>query len=167
MLTLRPRSLFVWLALAGLGCFFGGVLLGNLLHLAACPLCILQRMLYLAYGMVALVGVALANRPLATRLTSLLLATTAATGAGIAIYQTWLQLHPEGPSCTANTPWWENFVYWAGEQAPTLFLSSGMCSDPGFTLFGLTIANYSAMVFTTLLLAALMLLLRRQHSVFA
>lgn len=156
------RPVFVLLAAAGLGCFFGGVLLGNLMHLAACPLCILQRMLYLAFGVVGLMGIALARHPLGGRLVSVLLVAAAGTGAYIAAYQSWLQLHPEGPSCTANTPWWENFVYWAGEQAPDLFLSSGMCSDPGFTLFGLSIANYSLIVFSLLLLASLFQLFRRR-----
>ncbi|GAB2180093.1 disulfide bond formation protein B [Denitratisoma sp. agr-D3] len=162
MMLLRPRSLFAFLALAGLGCFFGGVLLGNLMHLAACPLCILQRMLYLAFGVIGLAAVALAHRPLSARIASALLVLAAGTGAYIAAYQSWLQLHPEGPSCTANTPWWENFVYWAGEQAPDLFLSSGMCSDPGFTLFGLSIANYSLIVFSVLGLAAGFQLFRRR-----
>ena len=156
-----PRLFFILLALAGLGCFFGGVLLGNLLHLAACPLCVLQRMLYLGFGVLGLVGIALARKPLAARLVSALLMATAATGAFVAAYQSWLQLHPEGPSCSANSPWWEDFVYWAGEKAPDLFLSSGMCSDPGFTLFGLSIANYSLIVFSVLTLASFALLLRR------
>lgn len=162
MMLLRPRSLFAFLALAGLGCFIGGVLLGNLMHLAACPLCILQRMLYLAFGVIGLAAVALAHRPLSARIASALLVLVAGTGAYIAAYQSWLQLHPEGPSCTANTPWWENFVYWAGEQAPDLFLSSGMCSDPGFTLFGLSIANYSLIVFSVLGLTACFQLFRRR-----
>ena len=159
----RPssRPLFILLALAGLGCFFGGVLLGNLMHLAACPLCILQRMLYLAFGTIALISVAVSTNFFGTRVSPFLLAATAGTGAYIAAYQSWLQLHPEGPSCTANTPWWEDFVYWAGEKAPDLFLSSGMCSDPGFTLFGLSIANYSLIVFSILALGSLILLFRR------
>lgn len=157
----RPRILFLLLALAGLGCFFGGVLLGNLMHLAACPLCILQRMTYLAFGVIGLIGIALAQKPLGARITAAVMTGFAATGAYIAAYQTWLQLHPEGPSCSANSPWWEDFVYWAGEKAPDLFLSSGMCSDPGFTLFGLSIANYSLVVFAGLTLASLALLLRR------
>lgn len=157
------RALFAFLATAGLGCFFGGVLLGNLLHLAACPLCILQRMLYLAYGVLGLIGMAAARRPVAGRLMAGSMILAAGSGVWIAVYQSWLQLHPEGPSCTASTPWWESLVYWAGEQAPTFFLSNGMCSDPGFTLFGLTIANYSAMVFSGLLVASLLLLLRRSR----
>jgi len=158
----RPRrGLFVLLSLAGFACFFGGVLLGNLLHLAACPLCILQRMLFLLVGLIGLVGAGLAGKPLGARLTAALLTVTAGTGVYIAAYQSWLQQHPEGPSCTASSPWWENFVYWAGQQAPDFFLSSGMCSDPGFVLFGLTIANYSLIVFSLLTLASLVRLFSR------
>ncbi|HEY6897747.1 MAG TPA: disulfide bond formation protein B [Rhodocyclaceae bacterium] len=161
-MTLTSRQSFALLAAAGIGCFFGGVVAGNLFHLAACPLCILQRMLYLSFGVLGLIGVALANKPLAARLMSALLLLAAGTGAFIAAYQSWIQHHPEGPSCTADAPWWETFVYWAGEQLPTFFLSSGMCTDPGFKLFGLSIAEYSLMVFSALALASVALLLKKR-----
>jgi disulfide bond formation protein DsbB len=156
------RFAFTLLSFAGLGAFFGGVLLGNLMQLAACPLCILQRMLYLLFGVLGLVGIALARQPWGRKIIAALMAVAAGTGAYIAAYQSWLQHHPEGPSCTANTPWWENLVYWAGEKAPDLFLSSGMCSDPGFKLFGLSIAEYSLILFSALAAISLMLLLKRR-----
>lgn len=155
------RTLFVLAALLGLGCFFGGVVLGKFMHLAACPLCILQRMCYLGFGLLALSGISLADQPLIRRINALPMLAVAGTGLYIAAYQSWLQWHPEAPSCTANTPWWENFVYWAGDQAPLFFFSSGMCSDPGFTLLGLTIANISSIVFTLLSALALVLLLKK------
>lgn len=162
-----PRLPFLILAIAGLGAFVGGAIVGNVMHLAACPLCILQRMLYLLVGVLGLVGLALATKPLPARVAALLATTSAATGLWIASYQTWLQHHPEGPSCTADTPWWEDFVYWAGQQAPDFFLSSGMCSDPGFTLFGLTIANYSILMFLFLGTVALFAVARRSESGFS
>lgn len=160
--TVFFRLSFAAFAAIGLGGFLSGVLLGNLLHLAACPLCILQRMLYLLLGTLALVGVFFAGKPLVSCLLTLLLMLAAGTGGVVAAYQSWIQLHPEGPSCTADSPWWERFVYWAGEQAPDLFLSSGMCTDPGFTLFGLSIANYSLLLFAVLFLAAVGILFQRR-----
>jgi hypothetical protein len=40
------RTPFLFVLVAGLGLVFGGVLLAELLRLAACPLCIIQRTLY-------------------------------------------------------------------------------------------------------------------------
>lgn len=156
------RLVFTLLSLIGLGAFFSGVLISKYMFLAACPLCILQRMLYLLFGVLGLVGFALARQTLGRKFIGGLMAAAAGTGAYIAGYQSWLQHHPEGPSCTANTPWWENFVYWAGEKAPDLFLSSGMCSDPGFKLFGLSIAEYSLILFSALAAISLVLLLKRR-----
>jgi len=157
-----PRLGFLLLGVAGCGLFLGGALLGNMLHLAACPLCILQRMVYLSLGVVGLLGAVLVRGTLSRRLAGLALAVVAGTGAFIAAYQSWIQHHPEAPSCVADSPWWESFVYWAGEKFPSLFLSSGMCSDPGFKLFGLSIAEYSLLIFSGFLLAAVVQILRKR-----
>ena len=156
-----PRALLILIALSGLGCFAGGVFLSNFAHLAACPLCILQRMLYLTLGVVALIGLSCAHSRLGRWATRLLLIVGSGLGAFIAGYQSWLQHHPAAASCTADSPWWEDFVYWAGEHLPSLFQSSGMCSDPGFVLFGLSIAEYSLIIFGGLTVLSLSLLLRR------
>lgn len=157
-----PRLTFLLLGLAGGILFAGGAVLGNLMHLAACPLCILQRMVYLTLGFISLVGAIFGGTVLGQRLAGLLCALAAGTGAFIAGYQSWIQHHPEAPSCVADSPWWENFVYWAGEKFPTFFLSSGMCSDPGFKLFGLSIAEYSLLIFSLFLLAALVQIFRKR-----
>ncbi len=156
-----PRKTFLLVGVTGCLFFFGGALLGNVMHLAACPLCILQRMLYLVVGLIALLG-AMVGGGAGRRLIALLLALSAGLGAFIAAYQSWIQHHPEAPSCVADAPWWETFVYWAGEQVPSLFLSSGMCSDPGFKLFGLSIAEYSLMAFSGFLAVALLQFLRQR-----
>lgn len=162
-LTLPPPRLgFFLLGLAGILLFVGGAVLGNLMHLAACPLCILQRMVYLSLGVIGLAGAIFGGSVFGRRFTGLLFALAAGTGAFIAGYQSWIQHHPDAPSCVADSPWWENFVYWAGEKLPAFFLSSGMCSDPGFKLFGLSIAEYSLLIFSVFLLAALVQILRKR-----
>ncbi|MDO9601355.1 MAG: disulfide bond formation protein B, partial [Rhodocyclaceae bacterium] len=51
---LNPRWQLAGIGLAGLALVGGGVVLAQTLNLAACPLCILQRMLYLLLGIEAL-----------------------------------------------------------------------------------------------------------------
>lgn len=136
--------------------FVAGVLLSNIFNLAACPLCILQRMIYLLLGIGGMAAWTLARASVIKRYAASALALIAICGAFVAGYQSYIQRTPIAASCTADSPWWENLVYWAGEQFPALFLSSGLCTDPGFRLLGLSIAEYSLSAFTAL--AVLMLL---------
>ena len=52
MKKLTPNLIFVLTFLAGSGLVGGGLYLAKTLNLAACPLCIIQRMLYLALALV-------------------------------------------------------------------------------------------------------------------
>lgn len=156
-----PRGLFAATGLAAVALVIGGVILAQTLNLAACPLCILQRMLYLLLGLEALAAWRLAKSNLPRRAAALLMALTAATGAGIAAYQTWLQRFARGVSCTADQPWWEHFVSWAGSQWPLLFEASGLCSEAGWKFLGLSIAEWSLIVFTSMTLAMLAAMLRK------
>ncbi len=154
-----PRGLIAATGLAAVGLVAGGLVLAHTLNLAACPLCILQRMLYLLLALEAIAAWLLAGpaRPdaLPRRAAVLLMAATALTGAGIAAYQTWLQRFAKGVSCTADQPWWESFVNWAGSQWPLLFEASGLCSEAGWKFLGLSIAEWSLIAFTSMTIAML------------
>lgn len=156
-----PRGLFAATGLAAVGLVGGGVVLAQTLNLAACPLCILQRMLYLLLALEAGAAWMLSGSPLPRRLMALLMAATAATGVWIAAYQTWLQRFAKGVSCTADQPWWEHFVNWAGSQWPLLFEASGLCSEAGWKFLGLSIAEWSLIAFTSMTIAMLAALLRK------
>ena len=136
-------------------------MLAQTLNLAACPLCILQRMLYLLLALEAGAAWMFSGATLPRRLMALVMIATAATGVWIAAYQTWLQRFAKGVSCTADQPWWEHFVNWAGAQWPLMFEASGMCSEAGWKFLGLSIAEWSLMAFTTMTVAMLVALLRK------
>lgn len=155
------RAPFVFAALTSFGLVFGGVAMAQLMNLAACPLCIIQRMLYLLLGTVAAVGIALAARPLGRRIAALLMALVAGTGIFVAGYQVWLQRFARDTKCAVDTPWWERLVDWAGEQAPLFFQPNGLCSDAAWRFLGLSIAEWSLMAFMALLGLALAAALRR------
>ncbi|MDP1607545.1 MAG: disulfide bond formation protein B [Rhodocyclaceae bacterium] len=155
----HPRWQLASIGLAGLALVGGGVVLAKTLNLAACPLCILQRMLYLLLGIEALLLLVMFNFH---RLVAVLMAATAATGVGIAAYQTWLQRFPQGISCGGGgQAWWEQFVDWAGKQAPLLFEASGLCSEAGWMFLGLSIAEWSLLFFSAMTLIALRTLLAK------
>lgn len=150
-----PRALFVVACVMSFGLVGGGVLMAQLLNLAACPLCIIQRMLYLLLGLVAAFGIALAARPLGRRIAAVAMAAVAATGLFVAGYQIWLQRFARDTKCAVDTPWWEQLVDWAGARLPLLFQPNGLCSDAAWKFLGLSIAEWSSMAFATLLALAL------------
>jgi disulfide bond formation protein DsbB len=158
-----PRGLFAATGLAAVGLVAGGLVLAHTLNLAACPLCILQRMFYLLLGLEAIVAWMLAGaaRPAPRRVAALVMAATALAGAGIASYQTWLQRFAKGVSCTADQPWWEEFVNWAGSQWPLMFEASGLCSEAGWKFLGLSIAEWSLIAFASMTIAMVAAMLRK------
>ena len=158
---LAPRGLIAATGLMALGLVAGGVVLAQTLNLAACPLCVLQRMVYLLLAIEAALFWSLVRSSSGQRLAAFLMAATAATGAGIAAYQTWLQRFAKGVSCTADQPWWEGFVNWAGGQIPILFEASGLCSEAGWKFLGLSIAEWSLAAFSIMVLGLLAVAARR------
>lgn len=161
---LRPRTAFALLALAGFGMLAVGVLLTELLSLNPCPLCILQRILYALLGLLAVLGLLAGRSGPGTLVLAAGCALAAAAGLAAAGWQSWLQRFPSGGAeCTAAEPWWEKLVNWAGERLPLLFRPSGICSDPGLRIVGLSIAEWSAIVFALLLALSLLPLLAHRR----
>lgn len=149
----RPSPRRAWLASLALGCFgvvAAGMIMQQLLNLAPCPLCIFQRFLYLVIGLVALLGTLC---PLAQLPAILAAALLAALGFGIAAWQSWMQAYPHlAPTCSFTDPTLiERFVYWLGAEFPGWFLATGLCTSREWELFGLSIANWSVLVFAGLL----------------
>lgn len=157
-----PRAPFLLTLVTTLSLVGGGVLMSQFMRLAACPLCIIQRMLYLLLALVALGGLSLAASGIGRRLAALLMAATAGTGAFVAGYQTWIQRFAPMTSCSGKMPWWEELVEWSGNLLPLLFKSDGICSDPGWKFLGFSIAEWSLVFFTGFFLLSLYTLLRRR-----
>lgn len=139
--------------------FGGAAYLGNELNLSACPLCILQRMASLVLAVAGLLGLLLPDR---LRWPAALLGLTACFGgAGVAAYQVYIQRFATDIQCSGEAAWWELFVDWAGEQAPLFFQANGLCSDPAWKLLGLSLAEYSLLIFLALGFAGLYSLFKR------
>ncbi len=160
-LMLAPRFPFVTALLVGVAMVTFGVILAQLLRLAACPLCILQRMLYLSMALWAAIGLLVYNFPIWRRLAALLMAASSATGVFVAGYQTYIQRFAQDTQCSNQVAWWETLVDRAGELAPLLFYASGLCSDPAWKFIGLSIAEWSLVTFCMLTLISLRALLQR------
>jgi len=154
------RAWFAALALGVFGLVAVGMELQHLLRLAPCPLCIFQRLLYLVIGLVALAGVLL---PGVRLLWSVLIAALASGGVAVAGYQTWMQAFPHlANECSYSDPnAIERLVDWLGMQWPSLFLATGFCTSREWEFLGLSMANWSLLVFAGIVGYAALLFLRR------
>ncbi len=161
-MTRQPRRLLLAIGILGIGLVAGGLVLARTMNLAACPLCILQRMVYLLISIEVFLSLAIFQTYRSSFYTSVGVSLTAAAGIWMAGYQTWLQRFAVNVSCTADQPWWEGFVNWAGSQWPLLFEASGLCSEAGWKFLGLSIAEWSLVAFSSMTVAMLAAIFRRQ-----
>lgn len=154
------RAWFATLALGTLGLVAFGMELQQLFRLAPCPLCIFQRVLYIVIGLVALAGVLLPGGRL---LWSALIAALAAGGVAVAGYQTWMQAFPHlATECGYSDPnLIERLVDWLGMQWPSLFLATGFCTSREWEFLGLSMANWSLLVFAGIVGYAALLFMRK------
>lgn len=152
-----------WFATLGLGCL-GIVAIGmelqHLLRLSPCPYCIFQRMLYMLIALFAWLGFAL---PVLRLIWAGVIMALAALGAAVAGYQSWMQAYPLlAPECGFTDPnAIERLVDWFGLAWPSLFLATGFCSSKEWVFLGLSMANWSLLVFLGIVLYALALMLRK------
>ena len=154
------RAWFATLALGTLGLVVFGMELQQLFRLAPCPLCIFQRLLYIVIGLVALAAVLLPGGRL---LWSAMIAALAAGGVAVAGYQTWMQAFPHlATECGYSDPnLIERLVDWLGMQSPSLFLATGFCTSREWEFLGLSMANWSLLVFAGIVGYAALLFMRK------
>jgi protein dithiol:quinone oxidoreductase len=158
----RRRTLFLFVFVASLALVLGGVMFSEFMRLAACPLCIIQRMLYLTLAVFAGLGLAVAARPIGARIAAELMAIAASTGIFVAGYQVWIQRFAPETNCSPYPTWWEDMVDQAGQMVPLLFKANGLCSDPAWKFLNLSIADWSLCCFSFFLLISLYALMRRR-----
>lgn len=151
----RRHAWFALGVMAPVGLVAFGVVLTTQYGIAACPLCVVQRMLYLAIALVAFIGLLASGRVIAYQAASAM-ATLSVAGAVSAGYQIYLQHHPFAATCGSGTAWWERLVDQAGQALPMLFKADGLCSDNAWSLFGLSIVEWSLVAFSGFFLLAIL-----------
>jgi disulfide bond formation protein DsbB len=156
----RLRTLF-FLASNACASFLGaGIYLEYHLGPSLNPLCLLQRCLYAAYGVICLLAVVHAPGKRGWRAYSGGLLLIAASGAAIAGRQVFLQASPpeDMASCLANLHYLVDTQPYLKVLILVLQGNAG-CSEINWSLFGLSIPEWSLLAFTGLSLFALYFLL--------
>jgi protein dithiol:quinone oxidoreductase len=123
--------------------------------LEPCPLCVFQRLCFMAVGLLALLAGAHGARLRGAAVYCVLLFVTAAIGAGIAGRQVWLQHLPadQVPECGPGLDFLME-MYPLTETIRTVLRGSGDCAKVDWTLLELSIAEWSLMSFIGLCVTA-------------
>lgn len=113
-----------------------------------CPLCIFQRVAYLALGVLFLIAALHGPRRIGARIYGVLLFIAAIAGLAVAARQVWLQHLPADmvPECGPGL----NYMlhrYPVGEMVRKVLAGSGECAQVNWTFLHLSIAEWSLICF--------------------
>jgi disulfide bond formation protein DsbB len=150
------RTLLLLIAAACFGSIGAAVYLQFALEMQPCPLCIIQRYMFIAIGICSLVG-AFAGKIKAAASLGLLGALAGLATAGKHMY---VLAHP-GFSCGIDPMQTSLNKIPTATMMPWLFRAEGLCESTTDTLFGLSIPMWAAIWFTILALSLVWVLARR------
>lgn len=158
----HPRRFYVAVALLCAGLLGYGYWLQFGEGLEPCPLCIFQRLCYMAVGAIAMIGALHGPGTAWRRLYSGFLFIAAAIGAGIAGRQVWLQHLPpdQVPECGPGLDYMLD-VFPLSEALRMAFTGSGECAQVDWTFLSFSIAEWSLLWFVLIAAAAALHALRR------
>lgn len=161
LLTNRIGYLLGFIASFGLVAF--GLYIQVRENLEPCPLCIFQRIAFMATGVLFLIAALHNPQGFWRKIYGALQLLTAATGAGIAIRHIWIQNHADEvmAECGAGVEYlFEHFPLRKFLQL--VFKGTGECSTIDWTLLGFTIPELSLVAFAGLAIYAMALVLVRK-----
>lgn len=155
---MKSRLALLFVALSSFGLIGIALYLQIAKGMQACPLCIIQRYLFIAIGVFALIGAAGS----AVKPASILGLLTALGGAGVAGKLMYVQAHPTISCGIDPVETMLNKIFTA-EWFPTLFMANGECTTPYPPFLGLTIPQGAMVWFVLYSLVFVVLLLRRRQ----
>ena len=138
------------------------------LGIEPCPLCIFQRVAFLAMGVFFLIGGLHNPGTAGRRAYALIVLLGAAAGLAIASYHLWVQHQPADPmaSCAPGWNYWVENYSWRYAWTKTLqqaFTGHADCAVVSYTLFGLSMPFWTLVSYIALGIAAVWAGFRRNH----
>jgi disulfide bond formation protein DsbB len=155
-----PRRILGLVCLACIGMLAFGLYLQHVVGLEPCPMCIVQRYALVLVALVAGIGGALRQRAAHVG-SALLILLLSGFGAYVAARQSWLQWYPPEVVSCGRDFYGMIETFPLKRAIPMIFRGGGDCTKVDWTFLGLSIANWSFLVFCGFALIALALLVRR------
>ena len=147
--TLSPRLVFLGLVLLAItSIVFARFYLQEYLQLAACPLCMTQRVFVVLWGVLALVAVLHNPGGWGLRLYGALCALSAIAGGAVAARHVWLQHLPEDqvPACGPSLEYMLETLPFS-ETLNIVMMGDGNCAETMWTFLGLSIPEQTLALF--------------------
>ena len=159
---IRHNARRITLALAIFSVLVGicAIFLASALRLDACHMCIFQRLSFFVGGVFLLCAACQWDSRMLRAISLILSASAYLWGTTVAIKQSWLQWFPAtGLHCgISDSSLTERVIDWLGERWPTAFMATGDCGSKDLVIAGLSLANWSVLIFLSFIGAAAFLL---------
>ena len=154
-----PRRVLALVAATCVAMLAFGLYLQHVVGLEPCPMCIVQRYAVLLVGLVAALTAAFRSRAAHVAGSGLMLV-IAGFGAFVAARQSFLQWYPPEVSSCGRDFYGMIETFPLKRAIPMIFKGSGDCTKIDWTFLGGSLANWSFIAFTVLILVALALIAR-------
>ena len=161
--ALSPRLVFIGLVLVAIfSMLIARLYLEEVLDLAACPLCMTQRVFVVAWGIFALIAVLHNPADWGRRVYGALCALAAMGGGAIAARHVWLQHLPadQVPACGPSLEYMLDTLPFS-ETISLVLMGDGNCAETMWTFMGLSIPEQTLLLFTGVTLVCLWQVFRR------
>ncbi|MGE4404814.1 disulfide bond formation protein B [Pseudomonas sp.] len=157
-----PRSLFLLAFLGSALLIAVALYLEHVVGLVPCPLCIVQRICTIGFGLVCLVAAIHGPARVGRRIYAVLALLFVAAGGATAIRQIWLQSIPADqlPSCLPSLEYMMEALPFQ-EIVRLVLHGTAECAEVNWTLLGLSIPEWSLLAFIGMALLCVWQLLRR------
>ncbi len=157
--SLRPLMFLGFLITAAM--FSTAMYMQHVMYLDPCPLCIVTRVIVLILAILFLITLIINPTGVGRRFTGLLFTLASLSGVIVSSRHSWLQHFPPESlgSCGPGLNYWmENLP--ASEVIQNVFKGTAECSEVSWTMFGLSIPEWSLIIFIGFLFFSLRLLFK-------
>ncbi|WP_394755868.1 disulfide bond formation protein B [Rhodoferax sp.] len=154
-----PRRIFALVSLTSIGMLAFGQYLQHVTGLEPCPMCIVQRYALVLIAIIAALTGASGKKSLHVG-GAMLIFTVAGFGAYVAARQSWLQWYPPEVASCGRDFYGMIETFPLQRVIPMIFKGSGDCSKVDWTFMGGSIANWSFVVFSLVVMLSLALIWR-------
>lgn len=158
-----PRFSFLIGFVGSLALMAGALYLEHWVGLVPCPMCIVQRICVIGFGLVCLIGALHGPGQTGRRLYALLALLFVIVGGATAGRQIWLQSVPADQleACLPSLEFMVQALPFQ-EVVRLVFMGTADCAEVGWTLFGMSLPEWSLLAFVGMAVYCLVQLLRRR-----